>query len=345
MRQFAPFQTEFYDSRGYVDSDGLGNGPLEIHMLVRVANGELEVDLTDCADQTPGPVNSGEAQTISACRVGFKYLFAPGIPVNGGSFRPLSVKTRPGSFLACTEPAPASWYFSSLGLQIDLLARALAQSAPDIVAAADYGDSNPMIIVGKDPRTGKQFVDYECHAGGWGAYKGGDGVSARINKVNCVLKDIPIEVCETRYPLRVQTYELRQDSGGAGQWRGGCGVVREYEVLTDEANLALWWERSKTPAWGLFGGRDGAPPRVTVNSGRNGRRTVLKCNTYPLFRGDLIRCESGGGGGFGDPEKRDHISLREDVLEGYVSPAQATQLYGYRAEEVTAGAEPRSTSL
>jgi N-methylhydantoinase B len=320
-----------YESHGYVDDDGLGNGPLDVRMNVRVSGSDIEVDLTDCSDQTPGPINSGEAQTISACRVGFKYLFASNIPVNGGSFRPLTVKTRPGSFLACTEPAPASWYFSSLGLQIDLLAKALAGAAPNIVAAADYGDSNPMIIVGKDPRNGKQFVDYECHVGGWGAYKGGDGVSVRINKVNCVLKDIPIEVCETRYPLRVQKYELREDSGGAGQWRGGCGIVREYEVLTDEANLALWWERSKTPGWGLFGGMDGAPPRVTVNPGRNNQRLLLKCNTYSLAYSDLIRCESGGGGGFGDPRKRERGAIQQDVLEGYVSRKEAAELYGYQA--------------
>ena len=319
-----------YEATGLVDDDGLGNGPLHVTMKVAVKGDCLSVDMTDCSDAAKGPINSGEAQTISACRVGFKYLFASHVPVNGGSFRCLSVKTRPGSFLACQEPAPAAWYFSSLGLQIDLLARALAPAAPEIVHAADYGDSNPLIFAGTDPRTGKPFIDLECHVGGWGAWQGTDGESGLINKVNAGLKDIPIEICESRYPLRVRHYGFRPDSGGPGKWRGGCGIIREYEVLGDDVTIGLWWERSKTPAWGLFGGSDGTPPDVTINPGRNSERKLLKCNALPLARGDIVHCESGGGGGYGPACERDWDAVRYDVAEGYVSDEQAQRIYGLR---------------
>ena len=317
-----------YEASGFVDSDGVGNGPFHVRMKVTVAGSDIEVDLTDAADQVPGCVNSGAAQTISACRVGFKYLFASHAPVNGGSFRPLSVKTKPGTFLACEEPAAASWYFSSLGLQIDLLARALAEAIPDIAAGADYGDSNPVIIAGRDPRSGKRFIDFECHVGGWGGSLGRDGVDGLINKVNGGMKDIPIEVAETRYPLRVRQYRFRPDSGGAGKWRGGCGIIREYEVLADEAVLGLWWERSVTTAWGLFGGRDGAPPRVVLNPGTDRERALLKCNALPLSHGDLILCQSAGGGGYGEPAERDPQAIADDIADGYVTPAAAASDYG-----------------
>lgn len=109
---------------------------------------------------------------------------------------------------------------------------------------------------------------------------------------------MPVEVLETLFPLRVETYRIREDSGGAGRHRGGDGVVREYVFEADQ-HLSLWWERSATPAWGLFGGADGAPPRVTLNPGRADERRMLKANALPVRRGDVLRCESGGGGGYG----------------------------------------------
>ncbi len=319
-----------YTAEGYVDDDGLGNGPLLVRMKVNVKGNDIEIDVSEASDQTLGPINSGASQTISACRVGFKYLIASDKPVNGGSFRALTVKLREGSFLACRAPAAANWYFSSLGLQIDLVARALASAIPDVATAADYGDSNPVIMSGTDPSTGNLFIDFECHVGGWGAYRGHDGVSGLINKVNGGLKDLPIEVCESRFPLRVIDYSLRPDSGGAGQWRGGCGLSKVYEVLSDEFAVGLWWERSVTPAWGLFGGSDGKPPEVRITSAREGEFDVLKANGIKLKTGDRIHCRSGGGGGFGPVEQRDNKAIERDIEDGFVTAQGARRDYGFK---------------
>jgi N-methylhydantoinase B len=114
------------------------------------------------------------------------------------------------------------------------------------------------------------------------------------------MKDFPIEILETRIPLHVRRYGFRPDSGGPGKWRGGNGVVREFEVECDEAYVSLWWERSKTPAWGLFGGADATPPDLVINPGRDDERHVLKATRLVLARGDVIRGLSGGGGRFGE---------------------------------------------
>jgi N-methylhydantoinase B len=288
-----------YSATGHLDNDGIDlDTPLPVSVTITVSGDTMHVDLTDCADQTTGPVNCGAAQAVAAVRVGYKLLVSADLPLNGGSFRPLTVETRPGSMLAAESPAACQYYYSHLGLLIDLVVKALAPVLPDKAAAASYGDSMIVQFTGTDPRTGKLYVCQEATVGGWGAWEGGDGESALINNVNGDLRDMPIEVLETLFPVRVTRYAIRDGSGGAGRWRGGDGAIREYEFAAD-TSLSLWFERSVTPAWGLAGGEPGAPPRVVLNPGRPDRREMLKVNALPVKAGDVLRCESGGGGGYG----------------------------------------------
>ena len=237
-------------------------------------------------DAAAGPVNCGEAQAISACRVAYKLLVAPDLPTNGGSFAPLSVQVRRGSVLGAEEPSPCAWYFSPLGLLIDLVVKALSPVLPQQGGRGELRRLDDLrACAGLDPRTGGGFFHIEPTVGGWGAWEGSDGESGLINSVNAGMKDFPIEILETRIPLHVRRYGFRPDSGGAGKWRGGNGVVREFEVECDEAYVSLWWERSKTPAWGLFGGADATPPDVVINPGRDGRA--------PHAQGDAARARSG----------------------------------------------------
>ncbi len=218
-------------------------------------------------------MNCGALQAVSAARVAYKLLVNPGRPVDGGSFRPLTVVVREGSFPAVAEPAPCEWYFAPPGLLIDLVVKALSGAIQDKAAGASHGDSMVIGIGGHDPRTGEAFLLYEPTVGGRGAWRGCDGQDTLINNVNGSLKDVPIEVEETKNPVYLRRYQVRQDSDGPCGWRGGNGIEREYEMEANDAWLSLWFERSLTPAWGLFGGRETQyRPRSSLQAPTGGPR-------------------------------------------------------------------------
>jgi N-methylhydantoinase B len=317
-----------YTAEGYLDNDGLGSPPVLVKVRVDVRGDQMTVDLDGSARQTYGPVNCGFAQTISAVRVAFKLLVNPKRPVDGGTFRTLTVAAPEGSIFRATEPAACQWYFSSLGLLIDLIPRALAPALPEKVAAAHYGDSMVIYVAGTDPRKGNiPFLAVEPTTGGWGAFHSGDGQDALINNVNGGFKDLPVEVYESKYPVVLRRYGIRQDTGGPGRTRGGTGIFREYHLETP-AFIYLWFERSVTPAWGLFGGRGAVPPTVIINPGRSDERHLLKINALALQQGDVILTQTGGGGGFGAPWERDPARVLADVVDGYVTRAAAERDYG-----------------
>jgi N-methylhydantoinase B len=317
-----------YEAEGFLDNDGLGHGPIKVQLRIAVDGDEMKLDLDGSSPQMEGPVNCGFAQTVSACRVAFKLLINPERPVDGGTFHTLEVKAPPGSIFDAREPAACQWYFSSLGLLIDLVVTALAPVLPDKVAAAHFGDSMVMFLAGKDPRRADQpFLHVMPHAGGWGGFEGGDGEDGLINNVNGGFKDYPVEVFEVKYPARIERYEFRPDTGGPGRFRGGCGLLRRF-VVEPGAFVYLWLERSVTPAWGLFGGRDAIGPEVVINGGRADERRMLKANAHPLEPGSVVDLMTGGGGGFGEPTERDPDRVRADVIDGFVSREAAERDYG-----------------
>ena len=317
-----------YASEGVLDNDGIDLATtIPIRLTVTVSGENIDFDVTESADQTVGPVNCGVAQAVSALRVGYKLLVSPDLPGNGGSFRSMTTQVREGSVLGARSPAACQWYFSHLGLLIDMVSRALAPVMPQQVAGASHGDSMIILTAGVDPRVDREFVSLEATVGGWGAWDGSDGESALINNVNGSLKDIPIEVYETRYPWRINEYRIRPDSGGSGRWRGGNGVVREYEAQTD-MTVSLWFERSRQPAWGLFGGEDAVGPDVVINPGRPDEQRILKVNGMKVRKGDVIRCATGGGGGFGDPVERTADQVSADLQDRFISSEVAHSRYG-----------------
>jgi len=287
-----------YNSEGCLDNDGVEDCARWVRVHVKVVGDAIEIDLSGSDDVAQGPVNCGTAQAISAARVAYKMLVSPDRAVDGGSFRPLTVLVREGSLLGATEPAPCEWYFTPLGLLIDLIVRALSVADTGGCAAASYGDSMVISISGSDERSNEEFLLAEPTVGGWGAWKGGDGEDALINSVNGAMKDMAIEVSETKYPIYIENYSIRRGSGGRGQWCGGDGVERTYVVETSNALLSLWFERSVTPAWGLFGGESGLGPEVVIRKGHSIMQ-LLKVNKLALQRGDRITVRTGGGGGYG----------------------------------------------
>ncbi|WP_394140089.1 hydantoinase B/oxoprolinase family protein [Cytobacillus oceanisediminis] len=307
-----------YEAEGYLDNDGVKDEPILVKVQVRVEEENITIDLTGSSKQRFGQTNCGYAQTISACRVAFKDLISPFSPVTGGNFRTMNVIAPEGTIFHATEPAPCGWYFTPLGILIDLIIKALSPVMKEKAAAAHYGDSMVVTFAGMDENTNESFLSVEATAGGWGAFHSGDGQSALINHVSGDFKNLPIEVFESKYPIRINQYALRENSGGAGKHRGGLGVVREYEILSDNTSVSLWFERSKTPAWGLFGGHSGAEPDVEIVS-EGKPEHLLKVNGKKIKKGDILIAKTGGGGGFGDPAERSAIDIESDLRNGYIT--------------------------
>lgn len=317
-----------YHAKGYLDDDGLESDPLLVNLKLTVHGDAMTIDLAGSAEQARGPVNCGITQTVAAARVAYKLLICSDVSPNGGSFRPLEVTAPERTIFSAQEPAACGWYFSSLGLLIDLVIKALAPIMPEKAAGAHYGDSMVITVAGHDPRNDNEFyMMIEPTTGGWGAFDGGDGESSLINNVNGSFKDIPVEIFESKYPLQILSYGIRQDSGGAGKYRGGNGTYRNYLVKAD-SDLFLWFERSKTTAWGLFGGENGLPPDVVVERPGEDKLELLKVNGIKVRDGTVIMSLTGGGGGYGNAFERDPEAVRQDAIDGYVSIDHARAAYG-----------------
>jgi N-methylhydantoinase B len=317
-----------YRAEGCLDNDGLGSDPIPVKVRVDVVRDEMTIDLDGSSVQAYGPVNCGFAQTISACRVAFKLLVNPHRPVDGGTFKTLTVKAPAASIFQAQEPAACQWYFTPLGLLIDLIVTAVAPALPDAVAGAHYGDSMVVYFAGRDPRRGNApFLSIEPTPGGWGAFQPGDGQDGLINNVNGAFKDLPVEVYENKYPIMLREYGFRPDTGGPGRFRGGCGIYRTYHLEVPAAAY-FWFDRSVTPAWGLFGGRDAVGPDIVINPGEPDERHMLKANALQLSAGTIVRTQTGGGGGYGPPWTRDVARVVADVVEGYITRQGAERDYG-----------------
>ena len=311
---------------GWLDDDGIGEDPVRVALTLTIEGEVLTVDLDGSSGPVPGSVNCGATQTESLLRLAYKTMINPDRAITGGSFETMHVKIPESCVFNAREPAACEWYFTGLGLLADLFISCMSEAMPDRSTAAHYGDSMVAAFFSVDPGRG-HWIAIEPTAGGWGGRADGDGESALINLVNGGFRNIPAEVYETKFPVRVEEFAFRSDSGGAGRHRGGCGVIRRYRLL-DDCHCALWFERSRTPAWGLNGGADGKGPRIAIRHPDGTVETPLKMRARPLTAGTLVETFTGGGGGNGDPGERLRDSVLADVRQGFVTPESARRDYG-----------------
>src|SRR6184192_1171962 len=298
-----------YRAEDFLDNDGISDQPVKIAVAVavqsllrqrNVAPPLVVIDFTGSDQQVEGSVNAVEAITYSACFYVLRCLLAEDVPATAGLMRPIRVIAPPGTVVNARPPAAvAGGNVETSQRIVDVLLRALAQAVPDRIPAAASGTMNNLTIGGLDPRTGEPFAYYETVAGGMGARPTKPGVSGVHTHMTNSL-NTPAEALEYAYPLRVRRYSLRPGTGGNGKHRGGDGIVREIEVLTD-AEVTLLAERRSHGPWGLNGGESGAPGKASVIR-ENGTVEPLsgKFNVR-LKKGERIRIESPGGGGWGPP--------------------------------------------
>jgi N-methylhydantoinase B len=285
-----------YRATAHFDNDGITlDRPVRVEMAITVGNGRMTVDFTGSSPQVTGPFNCGDAITISACRFLIKCLTTPLAPVDEGCFRPLEVVIPRGSVLAAQEPAPTARYYVPINLLIDLGFRALSDAIPDRIPAGSYADQMPTIAFGTHPETGQLYIQGDLNAGGTGGRPAADGESGMIIFGGSTARNNPIEVVESRLgTIRIVRYGLRQDSGGAGRYRGGLGIERVYQFLAP-AFITFSLERKVTPPWGLRGGRDGAVNDVEITSPGGGVRHVRKATQHPIAAGDYGGLAPGAG--------------------------------------------------
>lgn len=316
-----------YQAQGYQDNDYQTDEPILVKVKVTVAGDKMTVDTAGSSSQRKGCTNCGRAQAVAAARLAYKFLIRPDMDISGGSFRTFRVLVDEGSIFAAQEPAACLQYGTHTMLLVDLIIKALAPAIPDQVAAGLPGDAWNVIMVHWYQDGRMESAWGEATAGGWGANAFTDGESAVIHTGAGDFRNFPIEVMENKYPIRIYRYALGMDSGGAGKQRGGLNVVREYQVTEDRVDLSLWFERTLTPSWGLFGGLDGSVPKVVMEPGAENEMVLLKVDSLPLAKGTRFCVYTGGGGGYGPPWERNPLSVRGDVIDKYVSRTQAEDVY------------------
>lgn len=317
-----------WSREGYLDNDGFGEEPVKVALTLTIKGDALNVDLTGTSGTVAGSVNCGASQTESLLRLAYKTMISPDRAITGGSFETMTVTMPDECMFNAGEPAACEWYFTGLGLLADLFISCLSEAMPERSTAAHYGDSMVAGFFSVDPKRG-QWISIEPTAGGWGGRADGDGESALINLVNGGFRNIPAEVMETKFPVRLEEFSIRPDSGGPGRYRGGCGVVRRYRTL-ETCYSALWFERSKTPAWGLNGGGDGAGPKITITLPDGSTESLLKMRAREFQTDTVVETMTGGGGGNGEPLARPFEEVRRDIQKGYVSREGAWATYGVR---------------
>lgn len=326
-----------YTAEAVMDTDGRPDGPpVPIRVRVVIHDEQMTLDLSGLGPQVAGSMNAGRyGGAWMAAKIAFKYVASPTDMINDGTFRALHVELPDGTFLSARPPAAMARYNAAIPTVIDTILHALAPALPERVAAGHHGSYGTYMFFGQQPTTGERYRHLDTAHGGWGGTGYHDGFSPLKTISHGDTQDIPVEVQEALFPLRVESYTFRQDSGGPGRFRGGLATERRYQVL-HPSQLMANFDRQRCPPWGLFGGTHGTSGGVEVRSAPDEEPLWLtKATDQPLARGAAVTLRSGGGGGYGDPWERDVRLVERDVRYGYVSVEQARQHYGCIVDPAT----------
>lgn len=313
----------------YLDNDGidLDRRP-RIEVAVTVDGSRFQVDMTGSDPQVAGPINCVPASTLSAIYYAVKVVTDPTIPNNSGCYRSVEAILPEGSIVNALAPAAVNARAVVVRRTVDALLGALAQAIPDRVAAASNGHPLVLAMGGRDPEAADaRYVTAEISTGGMGARPGKDGIEA-IQTDTSNAQNIPVEALEMEAPVRVWHYRLRPDSGGAGEFRGGLGLEKCFELLRGQMTVSHRGERHYTAPWGLHGGTAGARCRSIVHRADGSTETVPSKANLELFAGDRLETWTTGGGGHGDPLTRQPERVLQDVRQGKVGVEAAAELYG-----------------
>ena len=317
-----------YSFEDYLDNDGID---LDRRVRIRVAvikqGTDLLVDFTGTDDQVRGPINGVPSVAMAAIYYVVRAITDPTIPNNGGCYRVVRAKLPENSLVNPRFPAPVAFRAITLRRIVDTLIGAMAQAVPDKIHAASNGHPLHMMVGGTDPGTGKSWVTAELGTGGMGARPTKDGVDS-VTTDTSNSANVPTEAMELSNPLRILKFNLRCDSGGAGEFRGGLGFEKVYEILQGPVTVTHRGERHYLPPWGLFGGRPGARSRSVIVRHDGQEEVIPAKGVFTLETGERLLLWTSGGGGYGDPLKRPARAVLDDVLDRKIYLEAAARDYG-----------------
>ena len=317
----------------YLDDDLVSPYPVRLEVTLTAADGEIALDFSGTDPQVEAAFNVptlGKRHAWLTVRlIAFIMTMDPTTPMNSGMFAPVTVRVPRGTILNPEPPAAVGVRHATAVRVNDLINGVLGQALPEVMPAANGGAMVPIVFAEDDHVGGETRVAVvQPMVGGTGARQGCDGVDGRDSSISNLANN-PIETIEHSIGVRILDYGVRPDSGGPGQWRGGVGVRLVFEILAESGQiLGRGMERFRFRPWGTQGGRHGAPMRVILNEGRDREQELGRLDVLPVQAGDVLTVLMPGGGGYGDPLRRDPEAVLRDVRDGFVSPASAVADYG-----------------
>ena len=308
----------------HIDDDGFSDAAIPIQVEITVGADGLVVDFAGSSPQVTGAINSTLSFVKSAAYLSVRCCLGHDVPNNEGVFRCMEIRAPKGSILNPLPPAPVAARALTGYRVVDAMFGCLAQIVPDLVPAAGEG-GNTVVSIGGYNADRSPFVVVDMINGAWGGRPTKDGIEGVTNPSQN-MSNTPVEVLETRAPVMIEEYGFEPDTGGAGRFRGGLGLVRRYRLLADEAVLQLRSDRRRFPPFGLSGGGPAAPPSNMFNPDGENRPLPAKV-TMQIKRGDSIRHVQSGGGGHGDPAARSIAAVQDDLADGKITEGFARRHY------------------
>jgi N-methylhydantoinase B len=316
-----------YSFDDFLDNDGVTDAPLRIALDLTIAGDTMRLDFSRSAPPCDGPLNIARSTAVACCYVALKHIFTD-VPANAGCLAPIEFVIPDTTLLAVSAPRPVAGYTETILRVIDVIFGAFAKAAPERAQGAPFATINALSLAGwREHR--RRWIMFCFFGGGLGGNPEGDGLNHSNNPISTATIP-PVEILESLYPVMFTQWALRPDSGGPGRHRGGLGAVYEIEALADGgADVFLIGERGKYPPFGVNGGGPAALNRFVYDTD-NGEATppmVTKITDVRIKRGQKVRLETPGGGGFGDPAAREPERVARDVRLGYVSRQAARRDY------------------
>ncbi|MGU3495475.1 hydantoinase B/oxoprolinase family protein [Xanthobacteraceae bacterium A53D] len=300
------------------DDDGVGNGPIRIHLKLTKKGSEIVADFSGTDEDKGGAVHCNRAFTVSCAYAAIRTVLSDAIPNNAGLYRAIDVKTKHGTFVDVKFPA-AVGSRGQVGFRLrSIVLGALALLLPGRMPACAGGSEFAIAASGNDLQ-GRRFLHLEFHNNtGLGGNPDSDGQDAGPYCIGN-LANVPVELIEAENPLRIDEYGFLPDTGGKGKYRGALGIVRQYRLLADDVQVQVRSDRFKSQPWGIFGGEGGAGAKSILNPGAAGEEMLPSKFTRRFRAGDVLRFEMAGAGGYGPVSERDPAAIAEDIRQGKVT--------------------------